>query len=163
MVRHHCATLSSSCMPTRPTLPEIGPAAEHSNDLDYYQACAVGETVILLTTLSIPIEPPTKGRGGCSRMTASPTAVPGRPGLPGGSEAGPGPGPDPFLLQKRSLCDGRPLRLRRKALFFLAVNAVSWFIAFWGTVGSGGWDRPSVQSASIRKTVILLTLSLHPY
>ena len=33
---------------------------------------AVGETVILLTrSLSIPIETPTKGRGGCSRLTVS--------------------------------------------------------------------------------------------
>ena len=36
---------------------------------------AIGETVILLTlSLSIAIEAPTKGRGGCSRMTLSPTA-----------------------------------------------------------------------------------------
>ena len=34
---------------------------------------AIGETVISLT-LSMPIETPTTGRGGCSRMTVSPTA-----------------------------------------------------------------------------------------
>ena len=38
---------------------------------------AVGETVILRTSLHIPIETPTRGRGGgCSRMTVSPTARP---------------------------------------------------------------------------------------
>ena len=36
---------------------------------------AVGETVILLHPLFTPIEKPTEGRGGCSRMTVSPTAA----------------------------------------------------------------------------------------
>ena len=35
---------------------------------------AVGETVILLTPLFIPIETPTKVTGGCHQMTVSPTA-----------------------------------------------------------------------------------------
>ena len=37
---------------------------------------AVGETVILRPPLSINVERPTKGRGGCSRMIVSPTATP---------------------------------------------------------------------------------------
>ena len=36
---------------------------------------AVGETVIYWRPLHIPIKTPTKGRGGCSRMTVSPTAT----------------------------------------------------------------------------------------
>ena len=45
-------------------VPGAGPAAP----------VAIGETVILMTPLFIRIETPAKGRGGCSRMTASPTA-----------------------------------------------------------------------------------------
>ena len=49
---------------------------------------AIGETVILLTlSLSIAIETPTKGRGGCSRMTVSPTAS-GRGGRAKSGESG---------------------------------------------------------------------------
>ena len=39
-----------------------------------HRRLAVGDTVILMTPIFIPIETPTKCRGGCSRMTVSPTA-----------------------------------------------------------------------------------------
>ena len=41
---------------------------------------AIGETVILTTSLFIAIETPTKGTGGCHQMTVSPTATPIRDG-----------------------------------------------------------------------------------
>ena len=60
-VRIHCGLVASRCLRL----------------LHAASTLAVGETVLLMTPLFIPIETPTEGRGGCSRMTElSPTANP---------------------------------------------------------------------------------------
>ena len=52
--------------PTRPT--------RRPRRIPPVRLAAAGQTVILMTPLVVSIETPTEGRGGCSRMTVSPTA-----------------------------------------------------------------------------------------
>ena len=65
-----------ACQAARKPATESRSAAARSNSqAEVDLQVAVGETVILMTPPFIPIETPTKGRGGYSRMTVSPTAT----------------------------------------------------------------------------------------